>query len=314
MSYLETGAPSRFVGEEKAGRWTGLIGHFGTKKLRSITQADLDAAARKLCPKAQSPDTFNRQVYTPFISIWKHAVRHKWADPREWSRPRKPKGTAHKIRPTRAGTRPVSYETAAQFVEAMSPAPGLVMTVLFYTGMRPIELFSLVEGEDDIRPKDRWLVLSASKTGAPRGVPIHEFIVPIFEALLKRGGSLFRTPNGHPYPMTEDGGGQLKTAVRGARKRSGLKDVSPYTARHTVSTQLVINGVHPHIKDQILGHAVDDMSRRYTSVPRQPLIDAINTLPVPDAWRQIDWISNPLTHRKLVRWGQFRAKSVEVAP
>ena len=55
--------------------------------------------------------------------------------------------------------------------------------------------------------------------------------------------------------------------------------MAPYTARHTVSTQLVVEGVHPHKKDQILGHAADDMSRHYTQVPQAPLIEAINKLP-----------------------------------
>ena len=70
-------------------------------------------------------------------------------------------------------------------------------------------------------------------------------------------------------------------------------DVSPYTARHTVSTGLVVAGVHPHIKDQILGHAADDMSRHYTNVPQAPLIEAINKLPVPAAWRAIEWTRAP---------------------
>jgi hypothetical protein len=52
--------------------------------------------------------------------------------------------------------------------------------------------------------------------------------------------------------------------------------------------------VHPHIKDQILGHAVTDMSRHYTNVPQAPLIEAINTLPVPPAWRALPWWENPL--------------------
>jgi integrase/recombinase XerD len=134
----------------------------------------------------------------------------------------------------------------------------MFMTALFYTGMRPIELFGL--HAESVDTKKRWIVLASSKTGEPRGIPIHEFLVPLFAALVKRGGILFRTPRGGPYPLTEDVGGQLKTAINGARRRSGIADVSPYTARHTVSTQLVINGVHSHIKDQILGHAVDDMT------------------------------------------------------
>jgi integrase/recombinase XerD len=43
----------------------------------------------------------------------------------------------------RAGTKPVAYAHAAKFVLAMSPAPAMLMTTFFYTGMRPIELFTL---------------------------------------------------------------------------------------------------------------------------------------------------------------------------
>ena len=73
-----------------------------------------------------------------------------------------------------------------------------------------------------------------------------------------------------------------------------------YTARHTVSTQLVVEGVHPHKKDQILGHAADDMSRHYTHVPQAPLIEAINKLPTIQEWLDADWMHTPvaLTHRR----------------
>ncbi|MNL14313.1 hypothetical protein D3C87_1352480 [compost metagenome] len=66
----------------------------------------------------------------------------------------------------------------------------------------------------------------------------------------------------------------------------------------------MINGVHPHIKDQILGHAVDDMSRHYTHVPQAPLIEAINTLPVPQVWKDMWWWADPLGFScRHVKWG-----------
>lgn len=105
-------------------------------------------------------------------------------------------------------------------------------------------------------------------------------------------------------------GGQLSGSMRGARERlakagNPIPDISPYTARHTVSTQLVINGVHPHVKDQILGHAVNDMSRNYTKVPQAPLIEAINTLPVPPAWREFSWWEDPVGATGMhVKWGK----------
>jgi integrase/recombinase XerD len=290
VSYLAAGGSPRFLGD---GKWTGLIGRFYNRPLHSITQNELDEAATELYP-GTSAETRNRQAYTPFVAVWNHAVGNRWAEFRKWSRPKKLKGTVVKLPAVRAGTRPVAYEHASQFVLAMSPAPAMVMTALFYTGMRPIELFALEASQVNI--SGRWVVLPSSKTGEPRGVPLHEFLVPMFTELVRRGGHLFRSPRGEPYPVREGISGQMKTAIKGARIYTGIGDVSPYTARHTVSTQLVINGVHPHIKDQILGHAVTDMSRHYTHVPQLPLIEAINTLPTVPKWTDAPWIMDPLAH------------------
>ncbi|WP_346772369.1 site-specific integrase [Chelativorans sp. AA-79] len=285
-SYLLTGAPPRFV--------NSLLDRFSSKRLKDITQNDLDEAARKLYPNAQA-QTRNRQFYTPFIAVWNHAAGNNWADVRKWRRPRKPRGaTLVRARSSRSGTRPVDYELAARFVAAMSPAPAMIMTALFYTGLRPIEAFALTA--DDVSLENRWLVVRSSKTGEPRGVPLHSFLCEWLGPLVERakdGGALFRTPRGKPYTEVQEGGGGLKTAINGARRRSGIKDVSPYTGRHTVSTGLVIAGVHPHIKDQILGHAATDMSRHYTNVPQKPLIEAIDMLPVPDLWRSLPWVASP---------------------
>jgi integrase/recombinase XerD len=291
VSYMAAGGSPRFLGEEVGGRWTRLMGHFERTKLHAISQDDLEAAAQKLYPTA-SADTRNRQCFTPFIAVWNHAVKNNQADLRSWSRPKKVKGTVVQLRAVRAGTKPVAYQRAAQFVLGMSPAPAMVMTALFYTGMRPIELFSL-ESEAVVIGK-RWITLRNTKTGEARGIPIHEFLVPMLAGLVQRGGRVFRTPKGEPYPVSQFIGGQMKTAIAGTRKRSGITNVSPYTARHTVSTQLVMNGVHSHVKDQILGHAVDDMSRHYTDVPQQNLIDAINTLPVIAEWAAAPWLTCPI--------------------
>jgi integrase/recombinase XerD len=289
VSYMAAGGSPRFLGEEVDGKWTRLLGHFETTVLRTITQDDLDAAADKLYPGTQY-DTRNRQCYTPFIAVWNHALPD---NARKWKRPKKPKGTnVARLKPIRAGTKPVTYERASDFVLAMSPAPAMIMTALFYTGMRPIEVFVL--SDEMVNLSGRWITLANSKIGEPRGIPIHEFLLPLFAPLVERGGILFRSPLGTPYPVREDISGQMKTAIGNARRRSGITGISPYTAWHTVSTQLVINDVHTHTKDQILGHAVDDMSRRYTSVPQEPLLKAINTLPVIEAWANAPWMKDPV--------------------
>jgi integrase/recombinase XerD len=305
ISYGESGGSPRYMAQ--------LNGKFGPRRLCDITQSGLDAAAHELFPNTL-PLTRNRQCHAPFIAVWNHAVRNGWAELRKWQRPRKEKGTNVVHKPTnRSGSAPTSYDTAARFVASMSPAPAMVMTALFYTGMRPIELFTLQAG--DVNVDKRWLVVTASKTGEPRGVPIHDFLVPLLEALLQRPAladddRLFRTHKGEPYPAGMEYGGGIAGAVIGARKRSGIKGVSAYTGRHTVSTQLVVNGIHPYVKDQILGHVADDMSRRYTNIPQAPLIEAINSLPVPDVWRALPWHADPLAwSRRLIEWGDPAKRS-----
>lgn len=294
-SYTATGAPTRFVFDARktSDKETGLAVYFKGRRLADIKQADLDKAARELYPRA-SRETLVRQVYTPFVAIWNHAARKEMCDARVWERPRKAKGTnvVRLVGKSRSGTSPVEYDYAARFVAAMSPDPAMLMTFLFYTGLRPIEAFAL--RAEDVDVDKQWFVVRSSKTGQPRGVPLHSFLCGWLPALVKRadGAELFRTPRGEPYGIVQDGGGGLKTAIKGARKRSGIKDVSPYTARHTVSTGLVVAGVHPHIKDQILGHAADDMSRHYTNVPQAPLIEAIERLPVGD-FAKLPWVSSP---------------------
>lgn len=291
-SYLLADGDGRFLGRElDDGTWTGLIGHFYSWRLNDITQNDLDDAARILLPNAQ-PETRNRQVYTPFVAVWRHAAKNLWCDARLWSRPKKPKGTnVVRIKSQRSGQKPVEYDRAAKFVAAMSPAPAMVLTWMFYTGMRPIEVFA-AEAEN-VNLTGRWYVVPTSKTGESRGVPLHSFLCEWLAPLVARGGLLFRGPRGQPYSAVQEGGGGLKTAIAGARRRTGILDISPYTGRHTVSTGLVIAGVHPHIKDQILGHAADSMSRHYTNVPQAPLIEAIDLLPVPAAWRALPWVASP---------------------
>lgn len=297
-SFIAAGGGKRFLYEQRpSGEAFGVAVVLGQHRLAEITQEVLDRAAAKMYPTAQ-PETKLRQFYTPFRAVWNFAATEKLAEVRKWRLPKKPKGTnVVRIKKERSGSAPTSYEHAAKFVAAMSPAPAMVMTALFFTGMRPIELFALTA--DDIDVKGRWIVIQKSKIGEPRGVPMHEFLVGLFESLLKRNSlaedpRIFRAPRGEPYPIKENEGGQLKTAINGARRRSKIKDVSPYTGRHTVSTQLVINGVHPYIKDQILGHAADDMSRHYTNIPQKPLIDAINTIEVTPGWKALEWLEDPL--------------------
>jgi integrase/recombinase XerD len=298
VAYLEAGGSPRFLGTEVNGRWTGLMGHFEKAKLHTIGQSELDRAAEKLYP-GTSYQTRNRQCYTPFIAVWNHAVKNNWADKRDWSRPKKPKGTLYRARPTRAGTRPVSYERAAQFVLAMSPAPAYVLTVLFYTGMRPIELFAL--GAADFNIPGRWIALGSSKTDEPRGIPIHEFLVPLLTPLVERGDPLFRTPAGARLSGDRPGRRDQRSDPDGNHGRAQAHWHHGHQLLHGAphGFNAARHQRHPPVhQGSDHGPCADDMSRRYTHVPQQPLIDVINTLPVIPAWRDAPWMKDPLKYAR----------------
>jgi integrase/recombinase XerD len=290
--HVDNGGDDTFIGK--------LVGHFGDRIIRTIAQSELDEAGRVLYPNCQ-PQTVNRQCHSPFIAVWNRAAQNGYCELRKWSRPEwgagnKFNGVKLKAKP-RVGSFGVEYGHAAPFVLAMSPAPAMVLTALFYTGMRPSELFKLTDKMVDL--KNRMICIDRrTKTKKARRVPIHDVLLPLLTALVKRGGILFRTPRGEPYPVADDEkvSGQMKSAINGARKRSGIKDIAPYTARHTVSSKLVEAGVHEFVKDEILGHRFDDPSHTYTNVSDKTLVDAINKLPVVKAWASAPWMSDPIAY------------------
>jgi len=292
-----------------------LVGYFGDRTIRSITQSELDQAGRDLYPECQ-PATVNRQCHTVFSAIYSLAHRDGFCEHRQWARPQwdngRFNGLVRREQKRRVGSFPVAFDHAARFVLAMSPAPAMVMTALFYTGMRPSELFALEA--DAVNVKKRWINLDwNNKTETPRGVPIHDVLVPMLAKLVERGGILFRTPRGEPYPVADEQkvSGQMSTSIDGARRRTGIKDISPYTARHSVSSELVTQGVHPYIKDQILGHARKDPSHTYTEVAQPALIEAINKLPVIPAWAAAPWMADPIGHAHKLAEGTGRRTDLE---
>ncbi|OKO86175.1 tyrosine-type recombinase/integrase [Bradyrhizobium sp. AS23.2] len=294
-SYLENGGSPRFLGtfDEETGKWSGLMSHLIGTPLKDITQPMMNDIGKALYPNVR-PDTLNRQLWTPFIAVWSHAVIMEWAIPKKWIRPKKPKGTnVESFGPKRVGSYPVPYGIAWDFIKGLGVANQTVFTILFYTGMRPIELF--VMNTTQVNVPGRWITLAKSKIGEARGVPIHEALVPMLTDMVEnRPGRLVRTWENEPFTVYDDNGGQMKKGIAAARLRTHIFDVAPYTGRHTVSTELVIRDVHPYKKDQIMGHVADDMSRLYTSVPQPPLIEAINKLPTIQEWLDQDWMKTPV--------------------
>ena len=221
LSYLEEGGENRFLGkfDEATKRWTLLIGHFESTAIGKIGQAEIDAAAKVIYPKA-SPSTRKRQIYAPMSAVLHHAARKGWAEV--------PRIRGPKVPP------PVTKWSTLERLEVLLPhcSPKLQRLVLFltYTGARISEVLR-VEWERDVSLARRTAILRRTKNGKMRTVHLPD---PLLVALSgvpekERKGKVFKW--------------HARAAVYGplrrACERAGVEYLPPHQqGRHTFASWL----------------------------------------------------------------------------
>lgn len=215
VGYMEAGGEARFM--------RPINEHFGTTPLLKIDQAAMDRAGRLIYPNAK-PATLNRQIYTPISAVLKFAAKRGLVEARPVERPKQPSGRVRWLTP----------DEAERLIESCSEHLGLIVVFMLYTGARVSEALYLDWRDVDL--SKRHVSFHNTKNGESRGVPLHSRIVAELGNLSHREGAVFRRPDGFPYERRDDGGGQIKTAFKGACRRAGIADFRPHDCRHTWAT------------------------------------------------------------------------------
>jgi integrase len=215
VSYLESGGERTYL--------KPIIARIGSMPLAKIDQAMIERTARALYPNA-SLATRNRQAFTPIAAVLNHAAKRGLCARRVIERPEQPKGRI----------RWLTFEEAERLLDACSPHLRPLVMFLLGTGARLSEALYLEWREVDL--PGAHVVFLDTKNGEPRGVPLHSRLLAELRALRRRTGAVFRTNTGLAYAQKEGGGGQIKTAFRGACRRAGIADFSPHDCRHTWAT------------------------------------------------------------------------------
>lgn len=215
VSYLENGGEARFV--------KPLSDHFKNKPLSAIDQAEVEACARKLYP-GLAPASINRLVFTPVSAILTHAARRKLCDKPAFERPPQP----------RSRVRWISYAEADRLIAACAPHLAPLVIFMLFTGCRIGEALALDWRDVDL--SRAHAVFLDTKNGDRRGTPLHPRALAALANQPHRIGPVFRRPDKKPYAPKDDGGGQIKTAFKGACKRAGIADFHPHDCRHTWAT------------------------------------------------------------------------------
>lgn len=218
VAYMEDGGDSRFMDP--------ILRYFGTKLLSEIKQLEVEECAKRLYP-GRAKSTINRQVFTPVSAVMQWGATRGMCDVPAFKRPEQPRGRV----------RWISYEEADHLINACSPHLRPLVTFMLYQGARVGEALSLDWRNVDLARAHA--ILEHTKNGDRRGVPLHPIVVAALANQKHKTGAVFRTDKRHgskPYTPKDDGGGQIKTAFRGACTRAKIKDFRPHDCRHTWAT------------------------------------------------------------------------------
>lgn len=259
--HLAEGGSKRFLNP--------LFDELGTVTVDKITQELVNNVARKLYPKA-SPATINRQVYTPISSILRKVnVFIKFKRPQN----RRPKEI-------KVLTQDQAYKLISVSAEHLRP----LIVFLLFTGARIGEALWL--DWSCVSFDKMHVIFPKTKTGKPRGLPLHPDVIAALSTLTHRQGEIFRRPDGQRYKRLSyhdcddtSAGSRIKTSFKSACRRAGLSNVRVHDLRHTWATW------HYEQNHNLLGLMTAGgwtslkMVQRYTHYNTEELRTDINALP-----------------------------------
>lgn len=271
LHYLEHGGSTSYM--------EPVLLHFASTRLKDIGQEQIDAAAKRLYPKATG-STRNRQVYGIVSAVLHHAASLGWCGVPKIKRPKSPPGRVRWLKKDEAD-KLIEAADHGQYPGAVT-LKALVM-FLFYTGARVGEALWLDWDNVDLERKQVQFI--DTKNGTSRGVPLHERVVDELRKTNHRIGCVFRRPDGKEYTRPKpdqdadhSAGTRIKSAFKGACVRAGIKDFHPHACRHTWATWHYIANRDLSALMHLGGWKTMSMVMRYTHVNVEELASTIERL------------------------------------
>jgi integrase len=219
LSYLKHGG-------RETHRILDIIEHFGTTKLSTIGQAQIDDGAVAVFPTMQNSS--RRTFYYARVSaILKHAHKRGMCDEIHFDWPPLGNGVIRWL---------TKYEANRLIDEGRHIKPLLIF--LFYTGARIGEAMNLQLQDLDL--ERRHVQFIDTKNGTDRGVPLHPLVVKALSEMLSvhrpNGGDVFRRLDGTEFDHDAKPSNRIREVFKGACKRAGITNFRIHDTRHTWAT------------------------------------------------------------------------------
>ena len=143
--------------------------------------------------------------------------------------------------------------------------------LMVYTGMMPGELLML---KGDMVNFDTSEIIGCGlKTKKRKVTPIvfPDMIAPVITNLM----SLSKSKKGYVVDMNKD---KFYQEYHAALKSAGVRDLPPYSCRHTTATALALGNIAPSVIQEVMRHTKFTTTQRYIHPDSAAAKEAVNTL------------------------------------
>ena len=143
--------------------------------------------------------------------------------------------------------------------------------LMIYTGMMPGELLGLKKDMIDFEKNE--IHKAGIKTKKRKSVPIvfPDMIAPIIADLIERSNST----HGYVVGMNKD---KFYSEYHSAMVRTGVRDLPPYSCRHTTATALALGNIAPSVIQKVMRHTKFSTTQRYIHPDTTSVHKAVNTM------------------------------------
>lgn len=146
------------------------------------------------------------------------------------------------------------------------------LLLMIYTSMMPGELFACRTDMIDYNKHEIYGCGRKTKKRKDTPIVFPTFISPVIEELCKRsGGDML-------CPIYEK---KFYATYHDTIKRLGIRELPPYSCRHTTATEVVKKGVELSVVQQIMRHSKLASTQRYVHVTTEAAHDGINKMQAP---------------------------------
>ncbi|MCZ6872725.1 MAG: tyrosine-type recombinase/integrase [bacterium] len=235
---------------------------FGDTQLANITPLDIERYISQRSERVK-PSTLNLEL---------RIMRALWNKLIAWGMATEPPMRGIKALPSTPGRlRFLDQGEIATLLDVTDAALWPVIVFAIHTGLRRSEIKRLAW--DDVNLGISRLRVAAGKGGKSRDIPLSDTALDVLRKLPRRLDSPLVFPSlvsGGMWPFE-------KRFVRTV-KRSGLKDVTFHTLRHTFASHLVMSGADLVTVKELMGHSDIKMTMRYTHLSPDHKVAAVKRL------------------------------------